>query len=124
MAPASQSDVEARLGRVLKPAEVTALPGILEESVAIVEGYLGVSYDASEVPDVVRLVVSRIAARALTSPQELAEGAESATLTAMTFSATQRFSSDSSRLWLSKQDKLILRPLHSGFTSHMLRSER
>lgn len=122
---ASQSDVEDRLGRDLTGAEEALLPGILEESSALVEGYLGVTYaDADQVPDVVRLVVSRVAARALTSPTDVPEGAESLTLSSLDFSATSRFGGGRSSLWLSKQDRMMLRPLHSGFTSMPMSSER
>lgn len=126
MALASQPDVEARLGRDLTYSETALLPGLLEESALLVEGYLGVHYGPDDdVPDAARVVVSRVVARALVSPQNIPEGASASTLQALDYSATSNFGSEGrTNLWLSKQDKLMLRSLASGFSSVALQSER
>lgn len=126
MALAAQSDVEVRLGRDLTDSETATLPGLLEEAGLLVEGYLGVHYaPTDDIPDAVRVVVSRVAARALTSPQNVPEGASASTLQALDYSATSNFGPEGrANLWLSKQDKLMLRPLFGGFVSMLLQSER
>lgn len=126
MALASQLDVETRLGRDLTDSEEARLPGLLEEAGLLVEGHLGVHYEPTDVvPDAVRVVVSRVVARAFTSPQNVPEGASASTLQALDYSATSNFGSEGrANLWLSKQDKLMLRSLSSGFVSMALHSER
>jgi hypothetical protein len=66
VAYASTDDVKARLGRDLTSDEQTRFPGLLEEASAIVDGYLGRHYTGEGgIPDAVRIVVSRLIARAL-----------------------------------------------------------
>lgn len=114
---ATQSDVEARLGRDLSDGEIQRLDGLLEEASAIVEGYLGVVY-TDDAPPVVAVVVSKLVARAFTSGQTT-EGPTG--FQAGPFSVTYR---DNTSLWLSKGDKLMLRNIGGGFTSVPLRSDR
>jgi hypothetical protein len=117
---ATSADVEARLRRELTDEEAEFIDGVLEEASALVEGYLGVTYTEDDtIPDVVALVVSRVAARALTAPQvEIPPGMS---LGAGPFTISAR---DNSDLWLSRSDKLKLRNIGGGFTSVRLKSER
>lgn len=126
MALAAQLDVEARLGRVLTTSETALLPGLLEEAGLLVEGYLGVHYGpGDDIPDAVRVVTSRVVARALTGPQNIPEGVSASTLQSLDYSATSNFGPEGrTSLWLSKQDKMMLRTLSSGFISLAMRSER
>lgn len=119
---ASQADVETRLGRDLTDDEAARLDGLLEEASALVAGYLGVTYsDEAEVPPVVTIVVSKIAARAISRSEELdsiAAAMESAN--SGPFGARFR----DSNVFLTKADKLMLRPVGGGFRSVPLRSDR
>lgn len=120
---ATQADVVARLGRALTSDEIARLPGLLEEASAIVEGYMGVTYDDDPdtdnpaPPDVVAVVVSKIVGRAFTT--QTVEGPSA--LQAGPFSVTYR---DNTSLWLSKSEKLMLRNAGGGFTSVRLKSDR
>lgn len=121
MVLATQADVEKRLGRDLTDDELERLDGLLEEASLLVEGYLGTEY-TTDIPDAVVVVVSRIVARAFTSPSAalLPEGARSAA--AGTYNVS--FGDARTNLWLSKADKTTLRNLGGGFNSILLKSER
>ena len=108
---ATQDGVETRLGRELTSSELLLLPGLLEEASALVEGYLGITYTADDVaPAVVAVVVSKMVARALTTAH--VEGVDSQRAGPFQVSFT-----DSTRLWLGKAEKLMLRNIGGGFTS-------
>ena len=64
---AELSDVAARLGEEVPENKVHVAEGLLEEASALVEGYLGRSFD--EVPRPVSVVVSRMVARVLQAPE-------------------------------------------------------
>lgn len=119
---ADQADVETRLGRDLTSDEVARLDGLLEEASALVEGYLGVSYtDDDDIPNVVVVVVSKIVARAIVRSADMDALAASLEGTnAGPFGARFRDSS----VFLTKADKLMLRPVGGGFGVVTLRSER
>jgi hypothetical protein len=120
---ATQEDVEARLGRSLDSSEEDRLDGLLVEASALVEGYLGVVYDddpdtdSPEPPSVVAVVVSKIIARAFTA--STVEGP--ASMQAGPYQVTYR---DNTSLWLSKGEKLMLRPYGGGFSVVTMKSER
>lgn len=107
MALATALDVEARLGRPLTPAETGLTPGLLDEASAIVvgEGYV----IATPVPPTIAIVVSRMVARVLRSPED-ADGLESTQLSAGSFQMTQKYADSSGGPWLSKSDRQMLTP--------------
>lgn len=119
---ADQADVETRLGRTLTSNEQARLDGLLEEASALVEGYLNVTYGpGDDVPAVVVIVVSKIVARAISRSGEMDALAASMEQTnAGPFGARFRESS----VFLTKADKLMLRPIAGGMSSVMFRSER
>ena len=105
---ADQDDVEARLGRPLTTEETSRIDGLLEESAALVTGWLGHTPDP--VPAAVRIVVSRMAARALTATGE--PGLTNLSATMGPFGVTRAFSADSATggVRLTRPDKVMLRP--------------
>lgn len=127
MALATNADVEERLGRPLTTAEASKVAGLLEEASALVIGYLGcdptdTSVEPPTVPAAVAIVVSRIVARVFEQTASAgATGSEATTNTTGPFSQTVRFAagSTSGAPWLTKADKLTLRPFRcdGGFTS-------
>lgn len=127
MALATAADVGDRLGRSLTAAETVKVDGLLEEASALVVGYLGcdptdTSVDPPTVPSVVAIVVSRIVARVFEQTASVAEfGSEATTDSTGPFSTTVRYGAGttSGAPWLTKADKLTLRPFRcdGGFTS-------
>lgn len=120
---AVQADVETRLGRDLTESEEARLDGLLEESSALVEGYLGIVYeDGDAIPSAVVIVVSKIVARAIGGSAELDALAASMEQTnAGPWGARFR----DSNVYLTKADKLMLRPIGGGgYSVVTLRSER
>lgn len=119
---AAQADVETRLGRELAEDEIARLDGLLAEASALVEGYLGIRYnDDDDVPPQVVIVVSKIVARALGRSSEI-EGMAAAMESANSGPFGARFRESS--VFLTKADKLMLRPIGGGFRSIALRSDR
>ncbi len=106
---ASLSDVEARLKDPDGEFDEQRALGLLEEASALVMSYLGVVSDP--VPDVVRIVVSRMVARVLEAPVA-SHGAETVSYTAGPFAANMSFSQGSSggAPWLTVSDKTMLGP--------------
>ncbi len=104
---ANQDDVEARLRRDLTEYEIEWLPGVLEEASELVAAYCG-DPDFEPIPDRVRIVTSRVAARALTGRTDSATALTNA---AHVFSQTVTLNPDASEggVWLTKADKLALR---------------
>ena len=123
---AEASDVAARLRRELTEQEEGLVETVLDEASVVVAAYLasrGVApyVDLDEVPAIVRLVVSRIAARALTSDVEVPD--YEGTLQAGPFSA--RFSEVySSAVYLSRREKEMLASITGSAHSMPLVSER
>jgi hypothetical protein len=123
VAYASTDDVKARLGRDLTSDEQTRFPGLLEEASAIVDGYLGRHYTGEGgIPDAVRIVVSRLIARALTTA--LPEGMTQQSESAGPYQHSTTYPQGSSNLWLSRSDKLALRSVGGGMASMSFTSER
>jgi hypothetical protein len=115
---AQSQDVADRLGRDLTPDEEDRVEGLLDEASVLVEGWLG--YTPDPVPDGVRIVVSRIAARAIGSDTS-EPGLESVQATMGVFQVNRGYSSDvtSGGVWLTRNDKLMLRPFsRSGRVEH------
>jgi len=127
MALATAADVGDRLGRSLTAAETAKVDGLLEEASALVIGYLGcdptdTSVEPPTVPAAVAIVVSRIVARVFEQTASAAEfGSEATTDSTGPFSTTVRYGAGttSGAPWLTKADKLTLRPFRcdGGFTS-------
>lgn len=108
MAPlANQDDVEARLRRSLTKDEAEWLPGVLDEASQLVLAYCG-DPEFDPVPDRVRIVTSRVAARMLSGRSDSATATTNA---AHVFSQTVSLNPDatSGGGWLTKADKLDLR---------------
>lgn len=127
MALATAADVGDRLGRSLTAAETAKADGLLEEASALVIGYLGcdptdTSVEPPTVPLAVVIVVSRMVARVFEQTASVAEfGSEATTDSTGPFSTTVRYGAGttSGAPWLTKADKLTLRPFRcdGGFTS-------
>lgn len=127
MALATAADVGDRLGRSLTAAETAKVDGLLEEASALVIGFLGcdptdTSVEPPTVPAAVAIVVSRIVARVFEQTASTAEfGSEATTDSTGPFSTTVRYGAGttSGAPWLTKADKLTLRPFRcdGGFTS-------
>lgn len=113
MVLASSADVEARLGRTLTTDETARVSGLLDEASIMVEGWMRCVPDP--VPDTVKIVVSRMVARAVaTDPGSgPGPGVTNLQMTAGVYGVTRAFSPDatSGGVWLTKQDKAMLRPL-------------
>lgn len=108
---ATQTDVEARLRRPLTDEETSWLSGVLEEASLEVTEYCGQDFsDFDPVPAAVRIVTSRIAARAL-SAKATDVGTDAYTNQAGMYQQVRTVSSDaaSGGIWLSKADKRKLR---------------
>ena len=110
---ASSVDVEARLGRTLTTEEAARVTGLLEEASVMVEGWLRCLPDP--IPDAVKIVVSRMVARALSvggTDNAPEPGVSQLQATMGIFGVNRSFSSDatSGGVWLTKQDKSTLRP--------------
>lgn len=122
---ATQQDVVDRLRRDLTDAELEHVEAVLEEASVIVEAYLarwGIVYEFDiDVPRIVVIVTSRIAARALTANPLIPE--YTGTLQAGQFSA-QLSEAYSSAVYLSRQDKMLLTGVTGTSMSLRLVSER
>lgn len=110
MALAEQVDVEARLRRELTGDESSHIDALLEEASSLVTEHCG-GRDFDPVPDAVRIVTSRVAARALSAPDEDRVGVSSETLQASVFQHVRSFTNDSAagRIYLSAVDRRQLR---------------
>ncbi|MFT4125084.1 MAG: hypothetical protein QM662_02485 [Gordonia sp. (in: high G+C Gram-positive bacteria)] len=117
------SDVSTRLGRTLTTDEEVRAQGLLAEAAALVAGYLGSAYDSAL--DVVAVVESRVAARALTAPG--AAGVASQQEAAGQVSHQQAFTAEASSsggIWLSAADKMMLANLRPDMASVPMGTER
>lgn len=110
---ASDADVETRLGRTLTTDEAARVDGLLEEASVMVSGWVRVVPDP--VPDAVTIVVSRMVARVFTAGGGAETGVESIQATMGPFQVNRGFSTDatSGGVWLTRQDKAMLRPVGS-----------
>lgn len=123
---ADASDVADRLRRALTTDENEHVDTVLEEASIIVEAYLktrGLAPYESEddVPPIVTLVVSRMAARALTANPMIPES--TGTLQAGQFSANLS-EAYSSAVYLSRRDKELLVGVSGSGVSMVMVSER
>lgn len=106
---ATETDVSARLGRPLDDAEAPAVEGLLEEASILVSEYCHRDFDT--VPDAVRVVTSRVVARALVARPQVGgvdtSGMSQVALaaTGYQFSGTYNPDSSSGGVWLSKADR-------------------
>jgi hypothetical protein len=125
MALAEQEDVEARLRRDLTTAEALSIDADLEDASAEVIGYCGQDFEPSPYPLVVVGVVAKMVARSYARTSG-STGGFAEQQTAGPFAV--RYSADSSvgDVWLTKGDKLALRPYRrgGGMTSVQLVGER
>lgn len=110
---ATRADVETRLGRELDADEIARVDGLLEEASELVIAECRPL--PTPTPSAVRIVVSRIVARALSGPDET-PGVESTQVSAGSFQLSRNFTSDgvSGGPWLSKTDRKMLRPWRRG----------
>lgn len=126
MVLATASDVEDRLRRYLTDDESEYVDVLLEEASVLVVGWLsqrGVTVDEGDIPRAAVIAVSRMVARAITTPANpnIPEGASQ--LNAGPFGV--RYSDPySTSVFLSKSDMVLLRTLTPGVASLRLVSER
>ena len=123
---ADADDIAARLRRPLTTEESGNADTVLEEASIIVESYLqarGIApYElSSDIPPIVTLVVSRMAARALTSNPDIPESTGS--LQAGPFNA-QLSEAYSTAVYLSRKDKELLAAITGSSISVPLVSDR
>lgn len=105
---ASSADVVARLGRPLTPDEETRAVGLIEEASIKISEYCG-GREFSPVPDAVRIVTSRIVARAIIGSGNPV-GISDTTMTAGVFGQTTRYTTDAGNggVYLSAEDRRTL----------------
>lgn len=112
-----QQDIVDRLGRSLTAPEIIAWPGKAKEASVLVEGYLNRSWaDFFDVPDNVRVVVSRMVRRVLMAgvsggaPGGMLPNASSFNSGMGPLSHSTAFGADVEYgdVWLSKADKMML----------------
>lgn len=110
MALAESQDVADRLGRDLTTEEEDRVEGLLDEASVLVSGWLGTTPDP--IPDAVRVVTSRVVARAITNGVAAEPGLESVQATMGVFQVNRGYSTDaaSGGVWLTRTDKTVLRP--------------
>lgn len=110
MALATQEDVETDLGRTLTEAEASRVAGLLARADALVSGYLGCSSEPDPVPAGLTATVAAIVSRALTSANSV--GVQS--VRADDGSVTYFGDAANGGVWLTKMDKVALRPFRCG----------
>lgn len=109
---ASLDDVADRLGRPLTPSDGN-VEALIEEASVKVASFVRQVPDP--VPDAVRVVASRMAARAITAAGSTGSdgvGVQQVSVTAGPFGVTRGYTPDATAggVWLSGQDKDVLRP--------------
>lgn len=105
-------ELEVRLGGEIPADEVQSVEQLIMDATSVVEGYIGQSV-AAPAPDAVRSVVGRMVARALTAEETGApSGMTGDMVVAGAFTRQRQFSAGSNDggVWLSSQDKIMLRP--------------
>lgn len=113
MAFATQTDVEAALGRSLTSTEAVSVDTLLDEATDLIIGYLGCTPDP--VPDAVKRVTARMVARVF-SQSQISVGASQVQETAGPFSRSTSYPAGTSNgaPWISAADKVALRPYRCG----------
>lgn len=109
MALATQADVEADLGRVLSVSEAPRVASLLTKASAIVSGYTRASF-VEPYPEAVVAVAAGMVARIF----ETSSLANVEQQNAGPFGVRYATGSTSSSPWLTKGDKLALRPYRVG----------
>lgn len=106
---ASSDDVVARLRRPLTVEEAGYVADLLEEASSLVTEHCR-GRDFDPVPDAVRIVTSRVAARALSSPAGTG-GVESVSDQMAVWTQTRKYTSDSTNggVYLTAADRRQLR---------------
>lgn len=117
---ATVEDVEKRLDAELDADARTRVEALLEEATVLVEGYLGTVPEP--VPRAVRVVVSRMVAQVIESP-DTGFFTESESVSAGPFSKNVTFASggNGGAPWLSSSAKTTLRRFRSGGGLYTLR---
>lgn len=124
MIPVTRQQVETSpaLERELDSSELGNLPGRAQRAAELVEGYLGVEYDPTDlehpIPAVVTSVVADVTARLYAAQDSnVPQFVDSKTQSMGPLGATVRFNADatSRQPWLTKADKTRLRTVFSGF---------
>ena len=109
---ASVPDVEARVVAELSPDDRPFIRAMIDDATTVIEEYLGREFDENEqVPRPVRVVCARVAARAVSRAVDNPVGAEQQSYTAGPFSTSASYgnNSNSGGVFLTKQDKAMLR---------------
>lgn len=107
---AKQADVENRLRRELTKDEEEWLTGVLEEATLLVVSYCGRSFD-TPIPDEVRVVTSRVAARGVTALRTAPNAdTDNVAATMGPFAFNQKLTADAAAggVYLTKADKQTL----------------
>lgn len=122
MAMATQVDVEAWLGRPLTTAEASRVDALLARADALITGHLGCPELPDPLPDVLRWTAAEMAARLFVSAGTAGVQQVSADDASVMFTAD----ASSGSPWLSRADKLALRPYRcgGGLTSVQFVSDR
>lgn len=117
---AATTDVSERLGRALDSGgEFAAVEGLLEEASVLVSEYCHQDFEDG-VPDSVRVVTSRVVARALTSRPNVGgvdtTGMNQVALAAVGYQFSGSFNPESTSggVWLSKADRRNLARYRRG----------
>lgn len=120
--------VEALLGKPLNANEKARLDFLIDSALSLINGYTGMSFTNSDaMPKVVEVVALSIINRALgQNVGAVAAGVSQQQYTMGPFSQSTSFSVDSQGgdVWLTRQDKLKLRPLFRGVSEVSLVSPR
>ena len=113
----THADVENRLRRPLTTAEISWLPGMIEEATQLVLAYLGApaAHYTDNPPAALTIVTSRMVARVISEGELLQPetfGATQAGMTAGPYSQHLTFTAGSrtGAPWLTKVDKTLLDP--------------
>lgn len=109
MALATQANVEAWLGRTLSASEAARVESLLARSEALVMGWLGCIAAPEPVP-AISSTVAEMVGRVLLSAGRFGVAQASTDGTALSFTSD----STSGSPWLSKTDKMALRPYRCG----------
>lgn len=107
---ADVNDVKLRLkAEASQDLDESYAIALVAEASALVESYLGRTFEPGGVPEAVSLVVSRMAARVLMTPDETGM-ATSMQVTAGVFNRSVSYSNGGGSVWLNASDKTMLAP--------------
>lgn len=114
---ASLSDMEAALGGEVEPDELRVAETLLDEASALVCSFARAVPALATVPDEVRLVTARVAARALNAGGgDMPVGMSQYSVNAGPFGHSGSFAegTNDGGPWLTKADKMVLRRWRGG----------